>query len=136
MNPVLEGTILESSPFVDAKGAVDVKGLSSLLQFDQATMAKTLGVSRQAVSQQLAKKEKFVRPRSQSTQRFLFELNQVLALLRALTDPATSTAEMRRWLHSPNKALGLKRPVDLIKQRKLAPLKEALMDALTAAQGA
>ena len=135
MNPALEGTMLERSPFVDAKGGVDVKGLHSLLEFDQATMAKTLGVSRQAVSQQLQKKARFVRPRTESTRKFLHELNQVIALLRALTDPATSEAEMRRWLHSPNRALGLKRPVDLIKQRKLGPLREALMDALTAAHG-
>lgn len=135
MDPALENTMLPRSPFRGPNGGVDISGLCSLLQFDQATLARALGVSRQAVSQQLRRKEQFVQPRSKAARQFWDELNQVVALLYALTDDSNNEEEIRLWLSSPNKALGLKRPVDLIKERELAPLREALMDAFTAAHG-
>ncbi len=58
-----------------------------------------------------------------------------MVLLLALTDGSSSEEEIRLWLHSPNRALGDKSPIDLIKARNLAPLRRALMDAITAAHG-
>lgn len=135
MDPALLDEMLPRSPFRGPQGGVDINGLCSLLQFDQSALARTLGISRQAVSQQLRSKRKFIRPRSKDTQKFWDDLNEVIALLLALTDASNSEEEIRLWLASPNKALDLKRPIDLIKERKLAPLREVLMDALTAAHG-
>jgi uncharacterized protein (DUF2384 family) len=135
MEPALENMMLPRSPFRGPKGGVDINGLCSLLQFDQATLARTLGVSRQAVSQQLRRKAQYVQPRSEAVRVFWDELNQVVALLYALTDGTNNEDEIRLWLYSPNKALNLERPIDLIKRRKLEPLREALMDAFTAAHG-
>lgn len=135
MNPALQKTMLRPSPFLGPRGGVDMKGLCDLLQFDHSTLATTLRVSRQAVSQQLQRKKRFVQPRTTVARKFWEELNEVIALLLALTDGQAAEDEIRLWLRSPNKALGYKRPIDLIKRRQLGPLKEALMDALTAAHG-
>ncbi len=135
MEPALRDNMLPRSPYRGAKGGVDINGLCSLLEVDQTTLARTLGVSRQAVSQQLKSKQKFLRPRSPDVRKFWDELNEVVALLLALTDGSNTEEEIRLWLRSPNKALGLKRPIDLVMARDLAPLKTALMDAFTAAHG-
>ena len=135
MDSALQNTMVAASPYLGPKGGVDIKGLCSLLQIDQSTLARALGVSRQAVSQQLRKKKRFVQPRNETTRSFWYELNQIVTLLLALTDSENSAEEIRLWLNAPNKAIDLERPIDLIKKRQLAPLKEALMDAFTAAHG-
>ena len=135
MEPALQNKMLPRSPYRGPQGGADLSGLCTLLEFDQSTLAKTLGVSRQAVSQQLKSKRHFVRPKTLAAREFLDELNDVVALLLALTDGSNSDEEIRLWLRSPNKALGLKAPIDLVKARNLAPLKRALMDAITAAHG-
>ncbi len=135
MELALQDAMLAASPYVGPKGGVDIKGLSALLQLDQSTLARTLGVSRQAVSQQLRAGKRYVQPRSQVARKFWYELNQVISLLVALTDESNSDEEIQSWLNAPNRALNLERPIDLIKRRELAPLREALMDAFTAAHG-
>jgi len=135
VEPALQDKMLPRSPYRGPQGGVDIGGLCSLLDFDQSTLAKMIGVSRQAVSQQLKSKSQFVRPKSPAARKFLEDLNHVVDLLLALTDGSNSEEEIRLWLHSPNKALDRKAPIDLIKARNLAPLRRALMDAITAAHG-
>jgi len=139
METVLRDKMVPPSPYRGSKGGVDINGLYGLLDVDQTTLAKALGVSRQAVSQQLGNKQRnkqrFVRPKSPDVRKFWNDLNEVVALLLALIDGNNKEEEIRLWLHSPNKALGLKRPIDLVIARNLTPLKKALMDAFTAAHG-
>ena len=135
MEAVLLDNMVPPSPYRGSKGGVDIQGLFELLAVDQSTLAKALGVSRQAVSQQLASKQRFVRPKSADVRKFWDDLNDVVALLLALTDGNNKEEEVRLWLRSPNKALGLDRPIDLVIARNLEPLKTALMDAFIAAHG-
>lgn len=98
------------------------------------SLANALGVSRQAVSQQLNRKSKYVRPRNEQTRRYWHDLNHIIVLLYALIEKP-SDDDLRRWLHAPNRALRLQRPIDLIAKGELHPLKQVLTDAFMRAHG-
>jgi len=135
MHRALERTIMPASPFVDPDGSVDVKGFCDELEIDQATLARALGVSRQSVSQQLKRGRRFVKPRSKKARRFWHKLDRMYTLLLALTDADNPGEEIRQWFRSPNRALGMDRPVDLFRRGELDQLIKMLDDVLEAAHG-
>jgi predicted transcriptional regulator len=134
MNPMLEQELLPASDYRNDKGGIDVKGLCEAIDLDQATLAKVLDTSRQSVSQYF-KSGRHVRIRDDEQREFLEKLDRVFTLLRALTDPSKSREEIQTWFRSPNRALGMERPIDLVLRRDLDPLIRKLMDVLNASHG-
>ena len=134
MHPALERELLPASDFRDEKGGVDVKGLCELMDLDGAALSKVLDASRQSVSQYF-KKRGHVQLRDEKQRMFLAKLDHVCTLLKALTDPTRTKKEIRAWFRSPNRALRMERPIDLVMRRDLDPLVRVLMDVLNAAHG-
>lgn len=62
-------------------------------------------------------------------------MDYVFTLLLALTDKKRGPDEIRKWLHTRNKALRMERPVDLVYKGELDSLINALMDVLNASHG-
>ena len=134
MHPALERELLPASDFRDEKGGVDVRGLFELMDLDGAALSKVLDASRQSVSQYLRKRG-HVQLRDEKQRMFLVKLDHVCTLLKALTDPTRTKKEIRAWFRSPNRALRMERPIDLVMRRNLDPLVRVLTDVLNAAHG-
>ena len=135
MHPTLEKSLLVPSRFSDERGRVDVAGLAEEIGLDQATLVKTLGTSRQTLANQFGKAGRFTALRNREQREFWIKLDRMLTLLQALTDGERSREEIRRWFRSPNRALAMERPIDLVQRRELERLIQLLMDVLNAGQG-
>ena len=135
MHSVLEHTMVRPSRFTDEGGRVDIPGLAQEVGLDQATLAATLGSSRQSISHHFRTTGRFRASRNKERRKFWLKLDHVLTLLQALTDRDQPREEIRRWFWSPNRALDLARPIDLVKRRELDRLIRMLMDVLNASHG-
>jgi DNA-binding XRE family transcriptional regulator len=135
MNKTLEETMLPPSRFSDSAGGVKIAQLSEELALDQAMIGKTLGKSRQTISHYFQERDRYIRPTDPDVRAFWTKLDHVFTLLLALTDESKGPDEIRRWLHTRNKALQMERPVDFIYRADLDSLKTLLMDVLTGAHG-
>ena len=78
---------------------------------------------------------RFTALRNREQREFWTKLDRVLTLLQALTDGERSQEEIRRWFRSPNRALAMERPIDLVQRREFERLIQLLMDVLNAGQG-
>jgi DNA-binding XRE family transcriptional regulator len=135
MNRVLEETMIAPSRFSDATGAVKIKELCKELDLDQSMLVKALGTSRQTVSHYLQGPSRFIKPNDPKVREFWVKLDHVFTLLLALTDEKKEPHEIRKWLHTRNKALRMERPVDLVYKGELDTLIKVLMDVLNASHG-
>src|SRR5215470_19863367 len=112
MNRVLEQTMARPSRFTDERGRIDIPGLAKEVGLDQATVVETLGTSRQSISHHFRTTGQCRAVRGTEQREFWLKLDRVITLLRALTDRSQSREEIRRWFWSPNRALGMERPID------------------------
>lgn len=135
MNPMLSNTMLPPSPFYGQDQGVNVKAFAEALNLDQATVVAASGMSRQQVSQQFNAQKKFIKPRSLKARTFWIKLNQIYQLLLALTDNRNTDEEIRTWFNAPNRALGMERPIDLVRRGEMDKIITKLMDIITAAHG-
>jgi|NGEPerStandDraft_6_1074524.scaffolds.fasta_scaffold56021_2 uncharacterized protein (DUF2384 family) len=135
MNRLLEETMLPASGLSDATGAVNIKTLSQKLDLEPAMLVETLGTNRQTVHHYMSGPARKIRTRDPRQREFWVKLDQVFTLLLALTDKHDKPASIRKWLNSPNRAMEMKKPIDLIYKGQLDTLIKKLMDVLTAAQG-
>jgi hypothetical protein len=74
-------------------------------------------------------------PHDPKVREFWVKLDHVFTLLLALTDEKREPPEIRKWLHTRNKALRMERPVDLVYKGELDSLIKVLMDVLNASHG-
>jgi hypothetical protein len=72
-------------------------------------LMKTLGASRQAIHHYFNGPERLIATRDRRQREFWKKLDQVFTLLLALTDKKDRPRAIREWLHSPNKALEMRR---------------------------
>lgn len=135
MNPALKETMLPASGLSDATGAVNIKALSRELDLEPPMLMKALGASRQTIHHYFDGPARLIRTRDPKQREFWMKLDYVFTLLLALTDKRDRPRAIREWLHSPNKALEMRRPVDLVYSGDLDTLIKKLMDVLNAAQG-
>lgn len=135
MNLALKETMLPASGLSDATGAVNIKTLSRELDLEPAMLAKALGVSRQTVHHYFQGPARLIRTRDPRQRELWGKLDYVFTLLLALTDKRDRPLAIRQWFHSPNKSLGMRRPVDLVYSGDVDTLVKKLMDVLNAAQG-
>ncbi len=135
MKAALKETMLHSSPFINLDGGMNIKGFAKVLNIDQATVVSASGTSRQIVSQHFNAKKKFIRVRNKKIYEFWKKLDQIYTLLLGLTDSESSSSEIREWLNSPNKALDMERPIDLVRRNEHDIIIKKLMDIVNAAHG-
>ena len=135
MNPILENTMLPPSPFFASDGGINVKDLAEIIKLDQKTVVSASGVSRQVASQQFNTKKKFIKIRSKKANEFWVKLNQIYSLLMALIDDENPSTKIREWFNSPNIALSMERPIDLVRKGDLDTIIKKLMDIFTSAHG-
>lgn len=135
MKAALKKTMSRKSPFIASDGGINIKDLAKALNIDQATVASASGASRQIVSQHFNAKNKFVKIRNKKAHEFWTKSNQIYTLLLGLTDGEHSHSEIKEWLNSPNQALDMERPIDLVRRNKHDILIKKLMDIINAAHG-
>jgi len=135
MKAALKKTMLRQSPFIASDGGINIKDLAKALNIDQATVASASGSSRQIVSQHFKAKNKFIKIRNKNAHDFWAKLNQIYTLLLGLTDSERSSSEIKEWFNSPNQALNMERPIDLIRRNEHDILIKKLMDIINAAHG-
>ncbi len=125
----------EASGYKRPGGEINVKGLCTTLRVETAALPRAIGISRQTVSNYFKPNASYLKLRHQATREFFFKLNHVYVLIKALMDEDTPDERIVEWFHSPNRALEMKSPKDLVYENKLDVLIKKLMDVLTAAQG-
>jgi uncharacterized protein (DUF2384 family) len=135
MKSALQNTMLPHSPYIASDGGINIKGIAKALNMDQSTVVSATGASRQVVSQHFNTRKRSIKLRDKNSIEFWVKLNQMYTLLLGLTDSENSKAEIRTWFNSPNLALDMERPIDLVRQRKLDHIIKKLMDILNAAHG-
>ncbi len=135
MKAALKETMLPRSPYINSEGGINIKAFAKVLNIDQATVVSASGISRQVVSQHFTNKKKFVKVRNKQAYEFWKKLNQIYALLLGLTDSESSTSEIQEWFNSPNMALDMERPIDLVRRNKHDIIIKKLMDIINAAHG-
>lgn len=135
MNPALKETMLPASGLSTATGAVNIKALSRELGLEPRMLTKALGASRQTIHHYFDGPARLISTRDAKQREFWKKLDHVFTLLLSLTDKRDRPRAIREWLHSPNRALDMKRPIDLVYSGELDTLIKKLMDVLNAAQG-
>lgn len=99
----------------DETGDIAVADLASLLEVSQAQLARSLGVSRQLLSQS---------PRSPRVQRGLRRLEYLFARLRNLTG---SPAKARIWLKMGHPDFDGVAPIELLEEGRLEAVEDLLL---------
>ncbi len=135
MKAALKETMMPSSPFINADGGMNIKGFAKALNIDQATVVSASGTSRQIVSQHFNARKKFIKIRNKKLYEFWKKLDQIYTLLLGLTDSESSISEIQEWFNSPNKALDMERPIDLVRRNEHDIIITKLMDIINAAHG-
>lgn len=130
---LIKGSIPQ--PFVDPRKGVNIPALCEALQLDRAQLPKASGASKQSIAYHF-KEHRCVRLRKDELGGFIRKLILFHALVTAVIGKDAPRKDVIKWVHSPNKALGLKSPADLIYEKRLDGLIEKLKDILFAAQGA
>ena len=135
MKAALKETMLPHSPYINSEGGINIKAFAKVLNIDQATVVSASGTSRQVVSQHFKTKKKFIKVRNNQAYEFWKKLNQIYTLLLGLTDSESSTSEIQEWFNSPNMALDMERPIDLVRRNEHDVIIRKLIDIINAAHG-
>jgi hypothetical protein len=135
MKSVLKDTMLPNSPYIALDGGINIKGIAKVLKLDQSIVVSATGASRQVVSQHFNTSKRSIKLRDKKSYEFWVKMNQMYTLLLALTEGENSKSDIREWFNSPNIALDMERPIDLVRRGKLDIIIKKLMDIINAAHG-
>lgn len=137
---VIKGQVF--STFVRPDEGVDVYALCTAIELDRTKLPKMIGVKRQSVSNYYNRgsRDRFIKFRAVKRRAIFLEIDRVYNLVSELIDLESADRKAKKeqiskWFHAPNKALGMRRPIDYVYEKKSNILIKKLTDALTAAQG-
>ena len=117
-------------------GEINIKGLCHTLGVDKAKLPQVIGTNRQTVSYYFSKEVNFIKLRAAKIQTFFYNLNLVYELIRATMDKDVTKKQIVGWFVTPNRALEMKSPIELIYTKKIDVLIRKLKDVLYASHGA
>ena len=123
------------SPFISSSGEINVQALCKGLDIDRAMLPGAIGVKRQTIAAYFDQEDLFIKLRKAETREFFTKLNMVYVLVQSVMGKKAKKKDIMKWFHSPNKALKMKSPWDLVLEKQVDLLIKKLMDVATAAQG-